>query len=1727
MRLGFAATVNETGNILRVATVVVGLLFCLSAPDGAATGGANTERLREAQIRQAAQQEARAAQTRLEQERRRISAAAHARMPSTMHASTPSPPDAVPHCPVPPDGMPDEPIEDRYDRIIARSGADLFRPAGTRSGPSIRAALPASPAAAPSHRFAGAASGSAAAASASPAADGLHVHLFPSASESLRQGFVRVVNHSPDAGEVRIDPVDDSGRRFDALTLSIGGGAARHFNSGDLENGNADKGLSGGAGTGQGSWRLAFSSDLDIEVLAYVRTEDGFLTAMHDAAPREGNTSRVAVFNPGSNPNQVSRLRLVNPGTETARATIRGVDDRGRPGAGEVALSLAAGAAREITAAQLESGAQGLDGSLGDGDGKWRLEVESDPPVVAMSLLESPTGHLTNLSTVPPAPAGGVHGVPLFPSAADASGRQGFLRVVNRSETAGEVRIAAYDGTERDYPPATLALGAGGAAHLNSDDLEQGNARKGLTGSTGPGEGDWRLELTSALDIEVLAYVRTEDGFLTAMHDVAPSAGNRHRVAVFNPGANRNQESLLRLVNAGDAAASATVGGIDDDGAPGAGEVRLTVPAGGARTVSAAELESGGAGLEGALGDGRGKWRLTVESDAPVVAMSLLRSPTGHLTNLSTAPGRGAGAATAAEVFAASISPIVQSKCANCHVEGGVSGNTRLVFVRDTDADHLAKNLKAFEDFAAEADGGAALILNKVQGVEHGGGVQLAAGTDGFAAMERFVGLLGGDDGSSGTSATVATLFDGVRMESARSTLRRAAIVFAGRIPTDAEYASIEAGGTASLRKAIRGLMTGPGFHDFLIQNANDRLLTDRHLGNTIPNEGFFVDFDNEYYRLNEIEPDGSKRNYWELRAQYGAGRAPLELIAHVAKKDLPYTEVLTAPYIMANPWTANAYGADTAFDESRDVHEFKPSEIVRYYRNCDGKESEFNQTLGLRILDPGPCATDYPHAGVLNTTVFLKRYPTTATNRNRARSRWTYYHFLGLDIEKSASRTTDPDALADTNNPTMRNPACTVCHSDLDPVAGAFQNYGDVGLYRDQWGGLDSLDDLYKYDPPGGTDYVIGAAFPDARDTVAFSVDLDAGTNTLAFRVVEFPGFEEPAVDIGIDYLLIGDGDGNTTRYELENLQDWEDQDCGHPSHEDSAEASYRLKQCILRVDVEAAASGTHEVEVAAWIMDNDDDRPGAKATLRIWPRGDHLYLHGDTWYRDMRIPGFDGRIAPNADNSLQWLADGIVADPRFAEATVKFWWPAIMGADVVEPPSEGDPDFAGRLLASNAQRAEVQRLAGAFRRGFGGGQRYNLKDLLTEIALSKWFRATWTMGGDSIRTNALASAGARRLLTPEELSRKTVAVTGFDWQRWRLRPWENPGEALNWTNAKWKYGLLYGGIDSDGITERGRDFTSVMAGVAQRHAAAVACPVAMKDFYLVEEPARRLFGGVGLADSPVSEFSSMFDIAAESWSQRETLVQRGDLRSGTNRVGLRFANNDGDDSGGDRNVRLYRLDVRDADRNIVQSVDLADLDAPQADWGPCGGKQHDSTGRAHFNLHSSCKPAFAEVEIPADGTYRIEVVAWADQYGSEPARLEVAVESDTERSARSRAIRTKLAELHRALLGVEADADSADVRAAYDLFVDVWNRGRDASDDANFSSLRCDWPDDEHYFDGIRDDFWREELDEHGNQLGWDWDRVNAYFEARDWPDPHHVARTWVAVLAYLMADPRYLHL
>ncbi|MDE0442673.1 MAG: leucine-rich repeat protein [Gammaproteobacteria bacterium] len=460
--------------------------------------------------------------------------------------------------------------------------------------------------------------------------------LVGEAMDPVRQGFVRVVNHGPQAGAVRVTAFDDAGNRRDGPEFELAPGEAVHFNSADLETGSPEKGLTVGTGRGTGDWRLELASTLFLDVLTYVRTSDGFLTAMHDVAEATGDGWAVPIFNPASNIEQVSSLRLSNLGPDDAEAVVTGVDDCGESPGGDVRVDIPADATVILSAAELEDGSSRVRGRLGDGCGKWRLGVASQGDLAVASLLSSPDGHLSNLSSGPiRSDADGVATVPLFPSAGPL---QGFVRVANRSDTGAEIRIDAYDEIGRRYEPLTLAVGAGRTVHFNSDDLEMGNADKGLSGSTGRGSGDWRLEMHSALDIDVLAYVRTPGGFLAAMHDVVPHQGRRYEVATFNPGSNTNQVSTLRIVNPGDHPAHVSIAGVDDAGESPGEVVRLSVEPGAVRTMTAAELEQGAWGLDGRLGDGTGKWRLRIDCEQEVLVMNLLESPTGHLSNLSTAP---------------------------------------------------------------------------------------------------------------------------------------------------------------------------------------------------------------------------------------------------------------------------------------------------------------------------------------------------------------------------------------------------------------------------------------------------------------------------------------------------------------------------------------------------------------------------------------------------------------------------------------------------------------------------------------------------------------------------------------------------------------------------------------------------------------------------------------------------------------------------------------------------------------------------------------------------------------------------------------------------------------------------------------------------------------------------------------------------------------------------------
>jgi hypothetical protein len=207
----------------------------------------------------------------------------------------------------------------------------------------------------------------------------------------------------------------------------------------------------------------------------------------------------------------------------------------------------------------------------------------------------------------------------------------------------------------------------------------------------------------------------------------------------------------------------------------------------------------------------------------------------------------------------------------------------------------------------------------------------------------------------------------------------------------------------------------------------NDILLTDKYLGRNNAIDLLNVDqFPNARWHLSADQPRDEA--YWAAvdYANNSLAREALEHIAFVVREGRPFHEIITADYIAMNPFTARIHGvSDIDWDDPLNPLEFR-----------EGR------------------APGVPHVGILSSPMFLNRFPTTDTNRNRHRARIFFKLFLDLDVFKIAERPIDPTSTA--HNPTMNDPQCSICHTVVDPVAGAFQHWDTQGsfAFRDTWYG-------------------------------------------------------------------------------------------------------------------------------------------------------------------------------------------------------------------------------------------------------------------------------------------------------------------------------------------------------------------------------------------------------------------------------------------------------------------------------------------------------------------------------------------------------------------------------------------------------------------------------------------------------------------------------------------------
>ena len=241
-------------------------------------------------------------------------------------------------------------------------------------------------------------------------AERYNLPLFVSDSQSgVAKGVLHIHNASALSGMVELYAYTDSGVRLGPATLTVSAWQTVEIDSADLGSGNSGKGLSGGFGAHVGDLRLTMDSELPLVPMALVRASDGTLAAIHDRLSINGGSLGddhppplpSLLFNPASELIHSSRLRLINPGSARATITIsaRGFSGNGAAG-GDIQLGLEAGAARTLTAQELESGGTGLTGAFGTGNERWRLSIESDQPIRVVNLIvTSTTGGYANLST--------------------------------------------------------------------------------------------------------------------------------------------------------------------------------------------------------------------------------------------------------------------------------------------------------------------------------------------------------------------------------------------------------------------------------------------------------------------------------------------------------------------------------------------------------------------------------------------------------------------------------------------------------------------------------------------------------------------------------------------------------------------------------------------------------------------------------------------------------------------------------------------------------------------------------------------------------------------------------------------------------------------------------------------------------------------------------------------------------------------------------------------------------------------------------------------------------------------------------------------------------------------------------------------------------------------------------------------------------------------------------
>lgn len=402
--------------------------------------------------------------------------------------------------------------------------------------------------------------------------------------------------------------------------------------------------------------------------------------------------------------------------------------------------------------------------------------------------------------------------------------------------------------------------------------------------------------------------------------------------------------------------------------------------------------------------------------------------------------------------------------CLQCHKSGGDAEESKFL-LRDLQRSQdqtgdMKRNFEAFSSMAKqEVEVHQSRLLLKVVGkLNHGGKEQLKPDSIEYRLLADFVARVNKPantkpDFTLDKNAT--PFFKDIKMLDDRQLLRRVTLSLAGRLPSDSESDTIAREGVKALPKIMDTVLKEDAFYNRLREGFNDIFLTvgyDDVPENALSYEHFSTTRGwTQKFDLSHIKDEKDRRQAgYKLANDYRKAMLgePMKLIEFIVRNDRPFSEIVTADYIMVTPFTSRGYGIyeelKSKFKDPDDPFEYIPVRL----KALVGRN---------RIEDQDSATGFYPHAGLLSNFQYLKRYPTTETNRNRQRARVYYQHFLGIDVLELAARVSDAAAVsAKYQIPTMQASECVVCHKTLDPIAGLFQDYwkfeGVYGRRKEGW---------------------------------------------------------------------------------------------------------------------------------------------------------------------------------------------------------------------------------------------------------------------------------------------------------------------------------------------------------------------------------------------------------------------------------------------------------------------------------------------------------------------------------------------------------------------------------------------------------------------------------------------------------------------------------------------------